>query len=436
MQYHDAAEYLESLQRHRPKLGVETTARMLSHLGTPQAGIDIVQVAGSNGKGSTAKMLESVLRTAGLDVGLFTSPALNDFREQIQVNGEKIPRDRVTAFVEAIDPCLDLLRADDDMPTHFEVITALAIDHFGHEDVDVAVLEVGIGGRYDATSAVDPVASAVTSVSLEHTDLLGETIEEIARDKAQVAPAERPLVTGATGRALEAIRTETGTITVAESESDVTAIETGMRSRVENEVSISGPDWDLTTTLSLLGQHQAINAGVAATLSRQVADVDTATIAEGLASATWPGRFEIVDTDPMVVFDGAHNPGAFETLDALLDRFDYDNLHVVFGAMSDKDHAEMVAQLPLVETAILTRPDLDRAAETSALSGPFEGKATLIREIESVASGIDTALSAADSEDFVLVTGSLYTVSEAREHTNRLLVSNPLAPQTAEIREP
>jgi dihydropteroate synthase len=423
MEYHESADYLQSLQRRRPKLGIDTTVRMLSHLGDPQANIDCVQVAGSNGKGSTARMLESVLRTAGLDVGLFTSPKLNDFREQIRVNGRKISKERIAEYVERIEPCIERLRADDDMPTHFEVLTALAIHHFGCEDVDCAVLEVGIGGRYDATSAIDPVASAVTSVSLEHTDLLGDTVEEIARDKAQVAPTGAPLVTGTDGAALESIRIETDTITVGPSDADVLAVENGMRSDVESEVSVTGSNWTLETNLSLLGQHQATNAGIAATLARQVASVNAPTIAKGLRNATWPGRFEILSTDPMVVLDGSHNPGATASLSDLLGRYDYENLHVVFGAMADKDHDRMVAELPPIDTVFATRPDVDRAEDVAALAEAFDGHADRVFQIESVLEATEQALSTANEEDIVLVTGSLYAVAEARDRWMRLLVS-------------
>ncbi|WP_435156563.1 dihydropteroate synthase [Haladaptatus sp. DFWS20] len=422
MEYHEAADFLTSLQRRRPEFGTETTARMLSHFGNPQKTVDFVQVAGSNGKGSTTCLLESVLRTAGLNVGLFTSPCLNDFREQIRVNGRIISKERITEYVERIDPCLDRLRMDDDVPTHFEVLTALAIHHFGVEDVDIGILEVGIGGRYDATSAVDPVASAVTSVSLEHTDLLGDTVEEIARDKAQVAPTGAPLVTGADEAALEAIQSETDTITVGATDEDVIAVENGMRSDVESNVSITGSDWKLETNLSLLGQYQATNAGVAATLARQVAAVDAPTIANGLRKATWPGRFEIVLTDPMVVLDGSHNPGAAAKLSDLLGRYDYDDLHVVFAAMADKDYKRMISELPVVDSAFVTRPDVDRAADVPVLADAFDGKADQVYRIESVPEATQRALAVADNTDFVLVTGSLYAVAEARDRWTRLVV--------------
>lgn len=414
MEKHESIDYLTSLQRRRPKLGTETTAKMLSHLGHPEDGIDCVQIGGSNGKGSTARMLESVLRAAGLDVGLFTSPSLNDIHEQIRVNGRMIPKRRINDYVDTIRPCIERLRGEDDMPTHFEVLTALAIHHFSSEDVDVAVLEVGIGGRYDATSAVDPVASAVTSVSLEHTDLLGETIEEIARDTAQVAPSETPLVTGADREAVAAIRRVTDAVTVGSRDTDVVAVETGMHSDTENDVSITGADWTLETHLSLLGQHQATNAGVAATLARQIASVDAPTIATGLRTATWPGRFEIVSTDPLVVLDGAHNPGATAALSDLLGRYDYDSLRVVFGVMEDKDYERMIAELPAIDMAFATRPDNDRAEDVAAVADAFDGHADRIYQVESIPVATERALTA-DPSDFVLVTGSLSVVADVRD---------------------
>jgi dihydropteroate synthase len=421
MEYQESVAYLESLQRLRPKLGTETTAKMLSALGQPHAGIDCVQIAGSNGKGSTARMLERILREAGLDVGVFTSPALNDMRDQIRVNGRQIPKARVQSFVEEIDPCIEELRADDDTPTYFEVLTTLAVHHFGVEDVDVAILEVGIGGRYDATSAVDPIASAVTSVSLEHTELLGETVEEIARDKAQVAPREAPLVTGADGAALSAIRAETDVVTVGGEEKDIHAEETGMASLVESSISITATDWSVETNFPLLGQHQATNAGIAATLAHQLTAVDEETVASGLRSAHWPGRFEIMSTAPLTVLDGSHNPDACSKLATLVDRYDFDDLHLVFGAMTDKDYAAMRDALPVADSVYLCEPSIDRAESVETLASTFENHATDVNRSAAVLEATEQALAAADESDCVLITGSLYVVSEARDRWTRLL---------------
>ncbi|MFC7046140.1 dihydropteroate synthase [Halobacteriaceae archaeon GCM10025711] len=424
MEYHEAASYLHSLKHLRPKLGTETTAAMLEFLGDPHEGVSYVQVAGSNGKGSTARMVEQVLREAGFDVGLYTSPDLNDFRERVTVNGRKISRQEVAAFASAIRPCVTRRAVAGDAPTFFEVTTVMALQHFGNRDVDVAVLEVGIGGRYDATSVVDPVASAVTSVSLEHTDIIGETVEEIARDKAQVAPGDRPLVTGTSGAAIDAIRDETDVVTVGEEDADVLVAEGGLASVAETAVSVTGPDWHVETSLPLLGAHQAANAGVAATLARQVAAVDERTIATGLRKASWPGRVEVMGRDPLVVLDGAHNPDASAKLAGVLARFDYDDLHLVFGAMRDKDHVRMREALPTPDTVAVCRPDVDRAENPDTLAALFEaGDAGAVTTRSSVLDATEAVIDRAEPDDLVLVTGSLRMVAEARDRWTRTPVA-------------
>jgi len=426
MEYYEAANRLEGLRRVRPKLGTETTASLLSFLDVPYGDLTAVQVAGSNGKGSTARVLDRVLGEAGLDTGLYTSPDLNDVRERVRVCGRPIPKHQVVEFVEAAWPFVVERSVEGSAPTFFEVTTAMALWHFAREEVDVAVLEVGIGGRYDATSVVDPAAAAVTTVSLEHTDLLGETVEEIARDKVQVAPADRPLVTAATGSALGAIREETDVVTVGsgtdgrEESVGVRATETGMLSLTESSVSLAGPDWSVDTETSMLGSHQAVNAGIAAALARQVADVSEADIAAGVRNATWPGRFEIVEKTPLVVLDGAHNPAACSTLASLLERYDYDRLGLVFGAMRDKDHLAMARALPSPDRAYLAAPDVDRAQDTDTLAAIFERETGAdIDQFDAVLGALDCALGEATDDDCVLVAGSLYTVGEARDHWTR-----------------
>ncbi len=421
MEYHEAANFLFDLRRFRPKPGTESTAEFLAHLEDPHEGVDYVQVAGSNGKGSTARMLERTLREAGLSVGLYTSPHLADVRERIRVDGRKIPRSAICEFVDTVREYVVDRAADGQSPTFFETMTTLALWHFGREDVDVAVLEVGIGGRYDATSVVDPVASAVTSVSLEHTSVIGETVEEIAHDKAHVAPDDAPLVTGLSGSALEAAREVAGdVVTVGTSEADVRVTYGGRTNHTEAAVSIEGPDWDLETRIPLLGEHQAENAAIAATLARQVADVSRSDVERGLRNAHWPGRFEVMDTEPLVVLDGAHNPGACERLAETLSSFEYDDLHLVFGAMHDKDHREMAATLPTPDSVIACRPTLDRAEDEATLAEVFDrAGAGTVRTQRAVEDAFASALADADADDCVLVTGSLFAVAEARRRYTR-----------------
>jgi len=425
MEYHEAVNTLGRLRRVRPKLGTGTTATLLERLGNPEEELTAVQVAGSNGKGSTTHTLERILRDAGVDVGLYTSPDLNDVRERIGVRGRKIPKSELVRFVEdEWETVIDLTVAGDE-PTFFEVLTALALWHFAREDVDVAVLEVGIGGRHDATSVVDPVASAVTSVSLEHTDILGATLAEIARDKAQVAPEDGPLVTGAAGTALETIRAETDVVTVGGEDADVWAREREAASAAESTVSLVGPDWEIRSRTSLLGPHQAVNVGVAATLARQIgarigAEVSDADIASGIRNVHVPARFEVIDDAPLAVLDGAHNPAAAATLATTLDRFAYDDLHLVFGAMRDKDHAAMCRNLPEPDAVFLAEPEVDRSQDTETLATVF-GRETdaEVDQCVSVPGALKWALRRSGEADCVLATGSLYTAAEARDSWTR-----------------
>jgi dihydropteroate synthase len=384
-------------------------------------------------------MVERSLREAGLDVGLYTSPHLDDLRERVRVNDRRMTKAAVAAFVDAVEDHVVERAGAGEAPTFFETTTAMALWQFARADVDVAVLEVGIGGRYDATSVVDPVASAVTSVTLEHADMLGDTVAEIGRDKAHVAPEGRPLVTAATGEALAGVREVAddrgGVLTVGppDASPDVAAAYDG-REGIEGAVTLSGDGWDLETRLALVGAHQARNAGVAAALVRETLDVlgddadPTAALRVGLRNAHWPGRFEVLGQAPLVVLDGAHNPGGCEAVAATLAEFDddYEDLHLVVGAMADKDHAGMAAALPPAEV-YTCRPDTDRAEASAALAAAFEragdgDRHGPVHREGNVPGALETALDAAGDDDAVLVTGSLHTVAEARTRWTRLTV--------------
>ncbi|WP_276281287.1 dihydropteroate synthase [Halorussus caseinilyticus] len=436
MDYHEAANFLFDLRRFRPKPGTESTAELLAHLGDPHEGVDFVQVAGSNGKGSTARMAERALRETGLDVGLYTSPHFDDVRERVRVGGRKISKAALSEYVESVREYVEDRAADGEAPTFFEVMTGLALWYFGREGVDVAVLEVGIGGRYDATSVVNPVASAVTSVTLEHTGIIGETIEEIAHDKAHVAPDDAPLVTATTGEAFDNVRAcagdvlRVGTDDHADDPPDVRVEYRGRTNHTEAAVSLAGPDWEVETEIPLLGEYQARNAGVAAALARQVAAhrdlpesaLDADALARGLRKADWPGRFEVMGRDPVVVLDGAHNPGACEALADTLAEFDAEtgDFHLVFGAMHDKDLRGMADALPTPDRMVACQPNLDRAEDEAVVARAFEESgADDVRTRNSVEDAVENALEAADDDDLVVVTGSLFAVAEARTRWTR-----------------
>jgi len=421
MEYHEAADFLFDLRRYPSAKGVESTRRLLDHLDRPGEGLRVVQVAGSNGKGSTARMVESVLRQAGYDVGIYTSPHLNDVRERIRIDGRKVSKRAVTEFVERAEPYVNERAGDGDPPTFFETLTALAVWSFSRAGADVAVLEAGIGGRHDATSALGADAAAVTSVSLEHTDVLGDTVEEIATDKAAVAPADAPLVTATTGDALAAVESVADVYRIGTTADADLRAANGGREGFEQAVELEAEGWSASTRLPLLGAHQVRNAGVAAALARQFAGVAPSDVERGLRNAHWPGRFEVMERDPLVVLDGAHNPASCEGLADTLSTFEFDSLHLVFGAMFDKDVSEMAAALPVADRVYTCRPDLERAETAEVLASAFHGPAEVSARA-SVADAVDAALSAADAGDAVLICGSLRVVAEARRRWSRLHV--------------
>jgi len=471
MHYHEAAAFLFDLRRFSVKPGTERVSALLDRLGNPEDAVSFVQVAGSNGKGSTARMTESILREAGLSVGLYTSPHLSALTERVRVDGLAMTEDAVTEFVAEAKPWLVERAAAGEPLTFFEVATAMAVREFARRDVDVAVLEVGLGGEYDATSAVDPVATAVTNVSLEHTDVLGDTVGEIARTKARIAGSGTPLVTACEGEALDVVRevaAEAGApvVTVAGAggddpapagNADLSVAYGGRVSPSDAAVTLSGERAG-TYRIPLVGTHQATNAGIAAALAERTAravdggegdgesegdagdgggddadeendeDGDTegdaarpdlaladAAVRDGLARATWPGRFEVVDTAPLTVLDGAHNPAACDTLAGTLAEYDYDDLHLVYGAMCDKDHVAAVDALPAAASAVTCRPDLDRAEDPDVLAAALRTAGVdRVTSGDDVAAALDAAVARADPGDCVLLVGSLFAVAEAR----------------------
>ncbi|OYR58556.1 bifunctional folylpolyglutamate synthase/dihydrofolate synthase, partial [Halorubrum halodurans] len=482
MYYHEAANFLFDLRRFSVKPGTERVAALLDRLGNPEADLPCVQIAGSNGKGSTARMVESVLRESGLSVGLYTSPHLAALTERVRVDGRPMTDAAVVDFVEEAKPWLVERAAGGEPLTFFEVITAMALHDFARRDVDVVVLEVGLGGEYDATSAVDPVATAVTNVSLEHTAVLGDTIGEIARTKSRIARPDAPMVTACSGEALRVVREVAGEAGApvtrvtgpggagggdaggedadgdaaegGEDDADGDAAEVddagdevddanppdgdldpaidasygGRVSATDAEVTFAGESAG-TYRIPLVGRHQATNAAVAAALARRTLDAldegdagdgeavgsfDRA-LADGLARATWPGRFEVVDTGPLTVLDGAHNPAACATLAETLAEYDYADLHLVYAAMHDKDHAGAVGALPAAATAIACRPALDRAEDPAVLAAALRSAGVGdVTEGDDVADAVAAATERADADDCVLVVGSLFAVAEAR----------------------
>jgi len=342
MEPREAVDYLDDLRRFGVKEGFGRVRRLLDALGNPHRGLRTVTVGGTNGKGSVARTVESCLRHDGRSTGLYTTPHMYRLGERVRVDGEEMRRKRIRDFVERVRPTVERMVAEGDAPTFFETTTVMALDEFARRGVDIAVLEVGLGGRLDTTRVADSDVAAVTSVALEHTDVLGDTVEEIAREVAGIVPDEGVCVTGATGDALGVVRS-----TAEDRGARLRAVGGGVsfeslgRDGLEGRLVVE-TDVEYRLRTPLLGEHQARNVAVAVAVAEELG-VSAEAVRDGVRRADWRGRFEVVERSPLVVLDAAHNPAAVEALVSTLGEFDYDNLGVVFGSMSDKDNVGMAS---------------------------------------------------------------------------------------------
>lgn len=438
--YAETLNYLFGLQRFGIKLGLTNISILLKEVGNPQLNLPAVHIAGSNGKGSTAAFLASVLRQGGWRVGLYTSPHLVDFSERIQVNGEAIPVTRVVELTKrlrevvqrliqngqiTLAPDQQLLPKDIDPQkatiTFFEFTTAMAFLYFREKGVEIAVIETGLGGRLDATNVIDPLISLITPISLEHQQYLGNTLCQIAWEKAGIIKPGRPLYTSAhQPEVLEVFRRR-----CQELNSPYYVWEKDFRARKRGRrvMDFWGRKYHWPSlNLGLAGSHQIINASLALAAVEALIELgyplSEEQIRAGIAQTRWPGRLELVGEKPRILLDGAHNPAATKILkNALQEDFPRRQLILVLGIMGDKDIPQMMADLvPLADFLILTKPHLERSAPLEVLRKEAEGYSKKIKLIAEVAEALEEAIAMADAEDLVLVSGSLFTVGEARAH--------------------
>lgn len=434
-------------------LGLARVHAFLDRIGRPERAYRTILVAGTKGKGSTANYLAGALRAAGYRTGLYTQPHLTAFRERMQVDGALIPEARLGELVEWVQPYVAAQHAapTDGRLTTYEVATALALQYFCEEAVDYAVLEIGLGGRLDAVNAVQsPVLSVITSLSLDHTRVLGDTLAQIAGEKAGIIKPSTPVVSApqpptaapviaATAAERDAPLYVVGTdltITATENPDPATTPPGYARRRSQQVLLTPGPRLaalapsTLTAParldLPLLGAHQAVNAAVAYAgcllLAAGGADrLTPAAIAAGLAAVAWPGRMEIVQEAPLLILDGAHNDASAAALAATVStEFGYRRLLLVLGLLADKDAAAILRPLlPLADAVIFTQSGHPRAATAEAVreaAGAAQAPAVPERwtTAATVAAALAQAQAAAGPEDAILVTGSLSVVGEAR----------------------
>ena len=422
MTYSEAIQFLYDLRLFGAKFGLENTFKLAALAGNPQDLLRFIHVAGTNGKGSTCAMLESIYRAAGLRVGLFTSPHLVSFRERIQVNRQLISEAEVVRLVEALQPWLKQFPADHH-PTFFEVVTVMALNFFAEQKCDLVIWETGLGGRLDATNIVTPLASVITNIQFDHQQWLGDTLEKIAAEKAGVIKTGAPVVTA------------------ADEPEALAVIEKTAREKNAPLMTVNGRDAALRRPdsaarcpyLPLLGDHQQLNAALALatveTLQRKI-PVSAAAIRTGLETVQWPGRLQLVQTESgqAILLDGAHNiAGAKVLREALssgtlkreLQRAGSETgappkLTLIIGVLQDKDWPQICRTLAPMAARIFTVPVAsERTADARELAAACCA-ANPAADI-AVCDSLRRALDQAASDRFVIVTGSLYLVGEALE---------------------
>lgn len=422
--------WLYGLRRFGMKLGLEAEQALLKELGSPEARLHILHVAGSNGKGSTAAIAESVLRAAGLRTGLYTSPHLVDFAERIRTNGRPIGKrallDLTSRVFIAIERTANRLGRG---VTFFEATTAMAFLHFAERGVEVAVIETGMGGRYDATAVAAPRVCAITPIALEHQKYLGRTLAAIAAEKAAIIRKGVPVVSAAQLPAakrslMRRARAQRSDLAVLGRDFHVVIHADGSFDYLGMRVKLGG------LRCGLRGDYQIGNAAVALAACERLCDQGIAIgendLRRGVTRARLPGRLEKLPSrrigGPKVVIDGAHNPAGSRALAKTLPQtFSYRRLFLVCGAMADKDLRKLLRPLArLVREsngrAIATAAAFERSAEPVRVARALRAEDIRVTTLPGVSDAVDCAIRAAGPEDLVLVCGSLYVVGEARAH--------------------
>jgi len=415
MTFSDTVRFLFSLgpELKTVKWDLERIRKLLAELGNPQERCRYLHVAGTNGKGSTCAMLASALRVAGFRTGLYTSPHLTDPRERIQIDGEALSQAAWVEGFEAVHAAAEGLLARDGIDAHpsfFETVTAMAFCAFAQAQVELVVLEVGLGGRLDATNVILPEVAVITPVDFDHEAFLGSAIESIAAEKAGILKAGRPAVFAAQRpEALNVLARRALELDVPVTHSSAWRVEGLEMDRFGSRFTLVG-DEEIPVVCPLAGAHQVENARTAAA-ALKVFGLSSAAVREGIARAVWPGRLERLGDSPVFILDGAHNPAGARALAAYIRQFFADEpVRIIYGAMRDKAVDEVTnALFPLAREVIVTAPDQPRAVNPASLAEMSDHAG-----LKTAATLAEAVLMARANPITTFITGSLFLVGEAR----------------------
>ena len=417
MNANEAIAYIQSVSWKGSIPGLERPAELLRRLGNPEKALKFVHIAGTNGKGSTAAMTASILQQAGYRVGLYTSPHIYRFHERIQVNGQDISDEDLAAVTECVRPFAESM---EDIPTEFELMVGIAMEHFKRAKCDIVVVEVGMGGALDATNVIPtPEVAVLTNIGLDHTGFLGNTLEEIAETKCGILKQGGRAVFYRGTAGVEAVYRRICR------ERDVTYRFADFESICPISHDLFGQRFDCGSRknleLPLLGQHQLHNAAVVLSVADALIEKGWAITEEhirtGLASVSWPGRFHIVRRDPLFIVDGGHNPQCLESLVAnIRDYLPGRKIVALTGVLADKDYGEMYKPvMPYISEFVCITPPNDRKLESAELAKHLRAAGANAQAAESIPHGVALAQQKADKDGVVLCFGSLYSIGTIYE---------------------
>lgn len=423
MNYTEALEYIHSISWTFCKPGLERIGALCRSLGNPQDSLRFIHVAGTNGKGSTSSMLSSILRSAGYRVGLYTSPYIRFFNERMCVDGEPIGDGELAEITSYVRPFADAM---EDKPTEFELITAIAFEYFRRRGCDVVVLEAGMGGRLDSTNIIrNPLLSIITGIALDHVAFLGDTVEKIAAEKAGIIKDGAPVLFGGDDASAARVIRE-------RAESIGSAFHTVPYETLRNlRMTLEGTTFDLgerqDLSISLLGEYQPRNASLAVTAAELLRErglpISEEALRSGLADARWAGRFEILARDPLMIFDGAHNPQGIRSAVASIRRyFGEKKVYLLTGVLRDKDYTAIASDLATVASRAFTlTPDSPRALSAGEYAATLRSAGMEAEAFESLTDALKAAWEAARRDGVPLISlGSLYVYASLIGEVERM----------------